>query len=201
MATTLKNIDKAIAKFATTAAAVNVMAHNIAMMIFNHAAPEAVGPDCQGTGDCTRAVRLVRAMPASFRRSMMIEWFRDNTPIRIKLSDSGDKCEYDPAYKKLSTEDKVKAWNLENANTIPFYEIAERTPEEKPFDFAAMLKFVEATAKRVEGMIEKGRVPEADVPTAKALVEKLAKVRVTRVTTNDNPASGAASSTGAAKTA
>lgn len=182
--TTLKKIDAAIAKFATTAAAVNVMAHNVAMMIFRHAAPEAVGPDCQGTGDCTRAVRLVRAMPASFRRTMMVQWFKDNTPIRIKLSDSGDKCEYDPAYKKLSADEKLKAWNLENANTIPFFEIAEQTPEEKPFDFAAMLKFVEGMSKRVEKQIEKGTVPDADLPTAKALVEKLAKVRVTRVAAN-----------------
>lgn len=193
MATTLKKIDREIDKFATTAAAVNVMAHNIAMMIFRHAAPEAVGPDCQGTGDCTRAVRLVRAMPASFRRSMMVEWFRENTPIRIKLSENGDKCGYDPAYKKLSSDDKVKAWNLENANTVPFYEIAERTPEEKPFDFAAMLKTHEANIKRIETYIKKGRVPEADIPSAKAFVEKLAKVRVNRVSANDTATEAKAS--------
>jgi hypothetical protein len=190
MTTSLKNIDKAIARFATSAAAVNTMAHEVAMMIVMHAAPVSVGGT--GSGDCTRAVKLVRAMPASFRRTNMIDWFTKNTPIRVKLSDGGDRCEYDPAYKKLSDEEKALRWNIENANVEPWYEISENTPEEKPFDFAAMLKFVEGLSKRVEKNIDQGKVPEQDLSTAKALVEKLAKVRVTRVSANDQQQDAAA---------
>lgn len=180
--TTLKNIDKAIARFATSAAAVNVMAHSVAMMIFRHAAPEAVGADCAGTGDCTRAVKLVRAMPASFRRTMMIEWFKKNTPIRVKLSDSGDKCEYDPAYKKLTAEEKVGAWNLENANIEPFYDIAEKTAEEKPeITFEALVKMVEGLAKRITTAVTENKVAAHDVLSAQAIVGKLEGLRITRV--------------------
>jgi len=179
--TTLKQIDGAIAKFATSAAALNVQCHEVAMMIFRHAAPKEVGEDCEGTGDCTRAVKLVRAMPASFRRTMMIDWFSKNSPIRIKLSDNGDKCQYDPKYSKMTAEEKLACWNLENANTEPFYELAEKTPEEKPFDLAAMLKFVESLGKRVEKQIEKGAVPAADIATAWALQAKLAALKVVPV--------------------
>lgn len=179
--TTLKQIDGAIAKFATSAAALNDQCHAVAMMIFLHAAPKAVGPDCEGTGDCTRAVKLTRAMPASFRRTMMIDWFAKNTPIRMKLSDSGDKCQYDPKYAKLSPEEKLKCWNLENANSEPFHILADKTPEVKLFDLAAMIKFVESIGKRIDKEIEKGAVPANDIETARALQTKLLGVKVTPI--------------------
>jgi hypothetical protein len=179
--TTLKQIDGEIAKFATSAAALNVQCHAVAMMIYLHAAPKDVGPDCEGTGDCTRAVKLVRAMPASFRRTMMIDWFAKNSPIRIKLSDTGDKCQYDPKYSKLTAEEKLACWNLENANTEPFYDLADKTPEEKIFNLAAMIKFVESIGKRVEKSIEKGEIPADDMATALALQTKLQALKVVPV--------------------
>ncbi len=181
MTITLKQIDKAIAAFATSAKAVNVQCHEVGMMIFRHAAPKGVSADCEGSGDCTRAVKLVRAMPASFRRTMMIEWFHKNTPIRIKLSENGDKCEYDPKYKKLSAEEKLTWWNIENANTEAFYDIAEATPEAKPLDFAALVKLVEQLSKRISTKVERGEVNEEDVPTALALSERLSKMRIVPV--------------------
>jgi len=179
--TTLKQIDGAIAKFATSAAALNQQCHTVAMMIFRHAAPKLAGSDCEGTGDCTRAVKLVRAMPASFRRTMMIDWFAKNSPIRIKLGDSGDKCQYDPKYSKLTAEEKLNCWNLENANSERFYDLADKTPEEKIFNLAAMIKFVEGLGKRIEKSIEKGEIPSDDMETALALDAKLKALRVTPI--------------------
>ena len=179
--TTLKQIDSAIAKFATSAAALNEQCHTVAMMIFRHAAPKAVGPDCEGTGDCTRAVKLVRAMPASFRRTMMVEWFAKNTPIRIKLGDSGDKCQYDPKYARLTADDKLAYWNLERANSERFCELADKTPEVKIFNFAAMMKFVEGIGKRIEKEVEKGTIPADDMETAMALQVKLQALKVTHI--------------------
>ena len=179
--TTLKQIDGAIAKFATSAAALNEQCHTVAMMIFRHAAPKDAGPDCEGTGDCTRAVKLVRAMPASFRRTMMIEWFAKNSPIRIKLGDSGDKCQYDPKYSKLSAAEKLACWNLERANSERFYELADKIPEVKVFNLAAMIRFVESIGKRIEKEVEKGAIPANDMDTALALQVKLQALSVTPV--------------------
>lgn len=182
---TLKTIDTAIALAATTANKANDLFHEAAMMVFRHAAPKQVHADCSGSGDCTRALKIVRAMPASYRRTMMIEWFRKNTPIVVKLSDNGDKCEYSAAYKKMSNEDKLAAWDIENANTEAFFDIAEATPEEKPFDLSAMVKFVEGLSKRVENKIEKGAVPEADLETAQRLVIQLGGIRVQTTAANE----------------
>lgn len=196
--TTLKQIDAKIASFATSAQKVNVMAHDIAMIIFRHAAPKAVAEGCEGSGDCTRAVKLVRAMPASFRREMMIEWFRKYSPIRIKLSDNGDACGYDPKYKALSPEDKIAWWRIEDANTDPFYEIAGRTPETKVLSFEDLMKMVEGMAKRIEKKANDGEIDPKDVEAAHALSAAIAKVHVRRshgkVVSNDTeekPAKGA----------
>jgi len=179
--TTLKQIDSAIAKFATSAAALNEQCHTVAMMIFRHAAPKAAGPDCQGTGDCTRAVKLVRAMPASFRRTMMIDWFAKNSPIVIKLGDSGDKCQYNLKYSTLTDSDKLACWNLERANSERFYDLADKTPELKIFNLKAMIQFVESIGKRIEKEVEKGAIPADDMDTALALQAKLQAVTVVRI--------------------
>lgn len=184
---TLKKIDTAIATAATTAKKANEQFHDAAMMIFRHAAPEAVNADCQGSGDCTRAVKLVRAMPASFRRTMMIEWFKQNTPIRIVLRDTGDKCEFDPAYKKLSAEEKLAHWNIENANTVPFWELAEANPEQEPKSFEDLVKMFTQMGKRITKMVEDGKVKDSDADSALAMAKKVEGITFKRVkATNDD---------------
>lgn len=159
----------------------NTFIHETAAMIMYHAAPKGITPDCQGSGDCTRAVQLIRRMPASMRRTMMIKWFHDYTPIRIKLSDNGDKCEFDPKYKKLSKEEKVTWWKVEEAAATPFYDLAEATPEEKTYSFEDLIKMVERLGKQIEKKVENGEVKPEDVMSAKALATTVASLKVNRV--------------------
>ena len=187
MTITLKAIDSRIGDVKRLGTEYNQFIHETAMMIVRHAAPKELD-DCQGSGDCTRAVKLVRAMPASMRRTTLIAWFAKYTPIRIKLSDNGDKCEFDPKYKKLAKAEKLLQWDVPGAAEEPFYDVAEATPEEKTYDFLALMKMVERLSKQIEKKIEDGAVPEADVESAKAIARAVAGLKVERVKpeTNDN---------------
>lgn len=196
MTVTLKQIDTQIGQVKSLGREYNTLIHETALMIFYHAAPKEISDDCVGAGNCTRAVKLVRAMPASMRRTTLIAWFKEFTPIRIKLSDNGDKCEFDPAYKKLSKEDKLAWWKLEEAGETPFYEIAENVPEEKSYDFAALLKMVERLGSQIQKKVDEGKVKPEDVPSALALVTAVSGLKVERVkpkadNTNDTPAPNA----------
>lgn len=190
MAITLKQIDTQIAQVKTLGREYNALIHETGMMIVRHAAPKEIDVDCQGSGDCTRAVKLVRAMPASMRRTTLIAWFKEFTPIRIKLSDNGDKCEFDPKYKKLSKEDKLSWWRVEDAAETPFYDIAEQVPEEKSYDFAALLKMVERLGSQIQKKVDEGKVKADDVPSALALITAVSGLKVERVkpvANNENP--------------
>lgn len=182
MSITLKQIDTRISDVRRLGVEFNQFIHETGMMIIRHAAPKEVNEDCQGSGDCTRAVKLVRAMPASMRRTMLIAWFVAYTPIRIKLSDNGDKCEFDRKYKKLSKEDKIKAWDVETAAETSFADMSEKVPEEKSYDFAALLKMVERLGGQITKKIKEGKVPEQDIEAAKALSRAVSSIKVERVT-------------------
>lgn len=182
---TNKMIDGEIATFTTNRNVLRDHAVKIAMMIFLHAAPKEVSTDADGTGDCTRAVKLVRAMPNSWG-GQMIDWFKAFTPIRIKLSDKGtDKCEYDPAYKKLSpAEKKAQAfdwWQIVEANATPFYEVRPEEPAQKDYDFKALVEMVARLSKTIDKKIEDGKVPEADIMSAKAISAAVAGLKFERV--------------------
>ena len=167
----LKKIDAQIKRITTNAQKLNVLIHDVGMMILEHAREH---------GDCTRALALVKAMPASHRRTMLVAWFDKYSPIRVILSN--DKV----GMLKDSAKGFV-AFNLDGAAAEPFYLIAEATPEAKPFDLAAMIRFVEQTAKRIEKQVEEGRVSEQDVPTAQRLIEQIKAVKVERVVPANDP--------------
>lgn len=178
MATTLKSIDKRIATFTTNRDKLRNDAHEIAMLILNHAAPVAAGPNAQGTGDCTRALRLCEAMPKSWAEQM-VAWFKKFSPIRVVVKNG--KCEYAPDYKKLDADQKVNGWNLEGAAALPFWEATEE-PDAKPIlDFAALVKMVEGLSKRIAKKVEDGEVKPEDMASAKAIADKIGGLKLTRV--------------------
>lgn len=182
MAITLKQIDEEINTFTINKNKLRDHAHAVAMLIFRHAAPKEVGPDCVGSGDCTRALKLVKAMPNSWGEQMVV-WFKEFTPIRIVAKN--DKCEYDPAYKKLPTAEKLTWWHLETAAMTPYHELTEEPAAAKPMDWDAILKMVEGLGKRINKAIEENRVPEHDIESAKAAAEKVAGLRLVRIRKTD----------------
>lgn len=165
----LKTIDKNIQTIVTNANKLNTLIHETAMLIVRHA---------QEHGDCTRALSLVKAMPASMRRTMLVLWFNTFTPIRVV--EANDKVGILPKTSKNYVD-----WDVKGADATPFYELAERNPE-KSYDFEALVKMVASLAKRIEKKVEEGSVEEADRDSALALSEQLAHLRIRRVKANDN---------------
>lgn len=177
-AITLKAIDKKIATFTTNRNTLRDLGHEIGMMILRHAAPKEVSADCSGSGDCTRALRLIEAMPKSWGEQMTA-WFKAFSPIRVVVKNG--KCEFAPEYKKLAPAQKPDAWNLEQAAQTPFYEATEE-PDAKPaLDFAALCKLVEGLGKRIATKVEKGEVKEEDRESALAIAKQVQSLKLRRV--------------------
>lgn len=114
---TVAAIDKALVTFTTDRDKLRDAAHAIGMMIFYHAAPKEVSDECNGTGDCTRAAKLVSAMPRGWADLMKL-WFTTYSPIRI--STDGSNAGYDAKYSKLTPEEKLSWWKVEEANVNRF---------------------------------------------------------------------------------
>ena len=175
---TLAMIDEKIGTFTTNRKALQGLGHEILMLIFRHAAPKEVSEDCMGSGDCTRAIKLIKQMPKSWQ-VQAVNWFKAFTPVRVVVKN--DKCEFDPAYKKLTKEEKLTWWKLEEANTTPFYELDEPDVKDNTLGFEALLKMVEGMAKRIEKRIEEGEVKEEDILTAKDVAARLKGFKIKRV--------------------
>lgn len=181
-----KKIDTEIQAFTTNRDKLRDSAHSIAMMIFYHAAPKEISADCLGYGDCTRALKLVKAMPKSWA-SQMTEWFRINSPIRVVAAN--DKFGFDPKYLKLSREDKLSWWKLEEAIDAPFFVQTEPESQVKVLDFMAIVKLIEALSKRIEKKIADDEVKPEDQESAKLIAGTLAGLHFERIKpdiTNDN---------------
>lgn len=160
--TTLKNIDQNIKRITTNAKKLNELIHSTAIMVIQHAKEH---------GDCTRALALVKAMPASMRRTMLVLWFETYTPIRVKLND-------DKVGILKETAKNYVAWDIDGATATPFYELAEQNAEEKVYDYAALVAMVERLSKQIEKKIEAGAVPDADVEKAQALARSVAGLKI-----------------------
>lgn len=147
-AITLKKIDGEILSFSTNRDKLRDQASAIGLLIFYHAAPKEVSPDCQGSGDCTRAIKLVKAMPKSWAPQMQ-QWFKEFTPIRMNIGT--DRCEFDPKYKKLDKADKLDWWKLEEASAVKWFELSEE-PDVKTviMSLSDLLKMAAQLGKRIE---------------------------------------------------
>lgn len=162
----LKKIDGNIARIITSAAKLNEMIHNTAVMVLNHAVKY---------GDCTRALTLVKAMPASHRRTKLIAWFNKFSPIRVVL-------ENDVVGMLTKDAKGYKPFEIAKAMTEPFYDIAEKVQEGKPpMDLADLRKWIEQQAKGLEKRAEEGKISEEEIATAKALAAQLRAIKVKHV--------------------
>lgn len=170
----LKNIDRNIRTITTNAAKLNMLIHETGVMVLEHAKEH---------GDCTRALALVKAMPASMRRTMLVLWFETYSPIRIR--EANDKVGILKEAAKGYTD-----WDIEGAKETPFFELANQNPE-KSYSFEDLVKMVERLSKQIEKKIEEGKVPEGDVASAQALAITIGGLKVERVKPVANDAAAA----------
>lgn len=162
---TLKQIDANIVLVRTNSTALNELIQTTALDILAHAKEHK---------DCSRAQHLVNAMPRSFRRSILIEWFATFSPIVVKDSDDWNSKMHKPDSKLY------RPFDISGAAAKPWYEMAEDKPE-KVYDFAALVKMVERLSGVIAKKIENGKVPEKDVASAEAIVAKLETLSFARV--------------------
>jgi hypothetical protein len=185
-----KAIDEAITSFTTNRDKLRDQAHVIAMMIFYHAAPAAISDECNGTGDCTRLPSFVAALPRGWA-DLMKTWFTAYTPIR--LSSDGKNAGYDKKYQKLTPEQKLDWWKLEDANVSTFDTLSDDNGNGiRILDFDGMVKMVHQLAKRIEvaASDEANRtvVKPEDVLTAHAIASALNGLKFERVAAEQAPA-------------
>lgn len=173
----LKAIDAKIATFRVNRDKLKKLGHEIAVLIMSHANTH---------GDCTRALKLAGEFPKSWQ-PQIAAWFKAFSPIRVVVVNG--KCEYDPAYKKLSPKDKLDWWKLDEAEATPFWEVLKEPEAAKVMDFEALMKLVKHLGSKIEKQINEGNVKPEDTESAKALVIQLEGLKVERVKVN--PASNA----------
>ncbi len=162
----LKKIDGNIARITRDGNKLNRLVHTTAMMVMNHAIK---------SGDCTRALALVSAMPASFRRTTLVKWFDKFSPIRVVLENN--------VVGMLKKGDKgYKPFDLVKADAEPFYAIAEKIAEQQPpLDLAAIKKWLEQQAKSWEKKASEGKVDPAEILTAQALAAQLRSIKLVHI--------------------
>lgn len=161
----LKKIDANLARITTNGDKLNVLIHTTAMLILKHATK---------SGDCTRALSLVKAMPASMRRTTLIQWFTKYSPIRVVFQND--------AVGMLKKDDKgYTAFALDKAEANPFYKIAENNAEPGLLDFDKFIKMIQGMAKREAAKADEGKVKPEDVASIKAACAMLAGLKFTRV--------------------
>lgn len=169
--TGLTEIDANIVSVARNAKDLNTLIHVTAMMIINHAKEH---------GDCSRAQKLLFALPASMRRTMLEQWFHTYTPIVVRHKEPT----WNSALRK-PTDKKYVEWNIEGADAEPFYQLAEATPEATVKTFAELVKMFEALGKRIDKMIEKGEVVEDDMLSAQSMALQIQGMTFAKVPTPD----------------
>lgn len=175
--TSLKQIDKRCDYVGTNAAKLNTYIHDTAAMIVEH----ACGIDKTGNlnldkaGDCTRALVLVMAMPASMRRQMLIQSFSKYTPIRVVLAKGNAPASvcFSDTYKALTPAKKAAKWDVAGFKANPFFQLADKVPENREYTLAQLIAMFQSVGKKIKEKKAEGKIAANDVEKADALVLKM----------------------------
>lgn len=159
----LKQIDAAIKGIAARYSSTRKKVQEVAVAIIAHAEGE-------GRGDCTRAVRLVRAVAGTSERNKLIGWFALYSPIGITLGKTAkdDKCRL-----KKPDSKGYNNYNLDGARANMWYDDPAKTDNVKPLstldEFSAdIFKIIENRIKSIDDKV----APE-DRPSALRLLNAL----------------------------
>jgi hypothetical protein len=158
MAMGLKKIDANIALVKTSGHAFNILVHETIIGILEHA---------QKTGDCTRALALVNAMPKSTRRGAVINTFADYSPIGMNVKEQ--KVRFHKPEAKAYRPFDIKA-----AKANPWYERDEIKKEDLPdTTLEQASKYVFQLASKLQKRLDEGEVANDDREAVGALIVEL----------------------------
>ena len=150
--TTLKQIDARIQKFGASITSQKVDAHAIVMMITRHAAPQSF-PNCDGTGNCDRILRLAMIMPTSWQ-VQLLHWCEAFTPIRFNVKSS--KGGFSSKYKELAQDDpaRLEWWKIAEGEENPFYEYSKEPSAAQLMYLPDLVDYLPAAIKRLEKTVD-----------------------------------------------
>lgn len=160
---TTASMDKAINWVRGNGVRFDAVVTTLAVAIMQHA---------KDHGDCSRALRLVEAMPASARRAALIQWFGKYSPIAVTYAKEADKRRV--GLRKPGTQG-YNAFNIDAAREHPYYEKQVANEEAALFGLEDFNEKILRLADFADKRLKEGKVKAAD---ATALRAKLAAVRV-----------------------
>lgn len=172
---TSKMIDDNIKTFTTNRDALRQLAHDTAMMILYHAAPKTVMEgETSGSGDTTRALKLIKAMPKSWAEQMNT-WFKAFSPIRVvHQRDVHGLC---VKYKALDKSEKDAHWKLSEAMETPFWELSEE-PDVILIALDKVSGWHTAQAKAWQKKLDENKIDPLAIPATKALIAALKSMQL-----------------------
>lgn len=173
MASLSRKIKNNLERITTNGDKLNILIHDTGMLILNHVKEH---------GDCSLAQELVNAMPASMRRTMLIQWFALFSPIVTKV---------DPTFtSKLRKEDDnlYNPIDLVAADATPFYKLAAETPEKPAMTFEQVVAMAKSLAKRAEKMAIEGKIVDEDIDSVKSFANTLAALEFKKAPVKKAPA-------------
>jgi hypothetical protein len=143
----LKKIDANIALVRVNGNAFNVLVHETIIGILEHA---------QKSGDCTRALTLVEAMPKSTKRGAVINTFADYSPIGMNLKER--KVRFHKPDAKA-----YKPFDIKGAKANPWYEREEVNKEDLPdTTLEQAQKYIFSLASKLQKRVDEGEVAAND---------------------------------------
>lgn len=180
----LREINRRIAYVKRTGSNFNDYIQETAVGIIEHAMGE-------GRGDVTAALRLCLAMPKSFRRGMLVGWFKAFAGIRMTLKDELADCKVSL---NKPTDTNYVPFNLDGAKATKWYEF-NADGGERGIDTLTLMecdKSLSVFVKRFEGLLKGGKIKDTSIKAVTARVNAV-KALIgnydTPVTeTNDNKA-------------
>lgn len=158
MKMSLKKIDAAIIGIARNAETINETVQAVALAILAHAKEH---------GDCTRALRLVQALPKSFRRNLLITYFATYSPIGINVSTG--KVGLHKEGSKL-----YRPFDLKTAATVKWYNQPQQEAEDLPdTTLVDVREMVSKLVKRVQKKLDDADVANDDREAVANLIAQL----------------------------
>ena len=163
-----KVIDTKIASIRRRGTTLRGDTQKCAVLIMEHA---------KETGDCSRALRLVEALTSASERVMLIDWFKNYSPINVTWNKDAGKRRI--GYNKPDAK-AYNAFNLDGARANNYFDVVKSDDEQTAnlLDAPGANTFILALAERMQKRVDKGEVAANDKDN---VVSKIAALRLAAV--------------------
>jgi hypothetical protein len=162
---TVAEIKANIVTIAKNAAELNILVHDTAMGILHHA---------KAHGDATLAQALVMCLPSTLRRTQLIGWFSDYSPLALK----NDADWPGKVIKKAKIGER--GYLIADADKKPWYVRADENKETdaKTYTLDQLIAIVRGYSKKINKKLEDKEIDGNDVIAARMFASYLADMAI-----------------------